>query len=206
MGRPHHVIPIGTRFNQWTVVEGPIVGNEHGAEYICECSCGHRQTWYGYKLRHPKEVTECCRDCFLKSQHHGPTEHPRLYRIWNNMKSRCSYQEHYINNGISIIAEWLMFDPFRDWSLANGYADHLEIDRRDNALGYSPDNCRWVDHRTNMNNRSNTIHLTAFGETKCLSDWLEDPRCIHGRSTIRQRLKLNWPHEDCLTKPSTRVR
>jgi hypothetical protein len=42
---------------------------------------------------------------------------------------------------------------FYEWALANGYQDDLQIDRRKDDLGYSPDNCRWVTHREQQSNR-----------------------------------------------------
>ena len=79
----------------------------------------------------------------------------RLYNIWNNMKQRIlnPNNKDYKNYGgrdITICNEWLEFIPFRDWSLSNGYADNLEIDRIDNNLGYSPENCQWITQKENM--------------------------------------------------------
>ena len=82
----------------------------------------------------------------------------RLYRIWINIKNRCydlnskSYKD-YGGRGIVVCNEWLEFIPFRDWSLSNGYSDNLEIDRIKNNLGYNPENCQWVTHKENCNNR-----------------------------------------------------
>jgi hypothetical protein len=47
--------------------------------------------------------------------------------------------------------------------------------------------------------------LTAFGETKCQTEWLRDPRCRVGRNTLLQRLKHGVPLEDALSLPAERA-
>ena len=88
---------------------------------------------------------------------HGLTKHP-LYRKWGEIKTRCYNQNredyvHYAGRGITVCDEWLN-DPvaFIEWSLANGWQKGLYIDRIDNDKGYSPDNCRFVNNRTNCQN------------------------------------------------------
>jgi len=57
-------------------------------------------------------------------------------------------------DAVVICDEWLNdFAAFRDWALANGYADNLSIDRIDNDGNYEPSNCRWTDAKTQANNR-----------------------------------------------------
>ena len=73
----------------------------------------------------------------------------RLRTIWDSMKQRCYNQNHkryasYGGRGIKVCDEWLNFDNFKQWSLANGYTDTLTLDRRNNDKGYQPDNCRWT--------------------------------------------------------------
>ena len=41
---------------------------------------------------------------------------------------------------------------FYNWSLNNGYKDNLSIDRINNNLGYSPDNCRWATQEIQSRN------------------------------------------------------
>ena len=79
------------------------------------------------------------------------------------MIDRCSsdWDEHYKwygARGITVCDEWLDFSTFRDWAMANGYDPNAPfgvctIDRIDNDKGYSPENCRFVDMKTQSNNK-----------------------------------------------------
>ena len=94
---------------------------------------------------------------------------------------------------------------FVAWCLARGWTPELEVDRYPDQNGpYSPENCRLVSHKENCRNKTNNYLLTAFGETKCLAAWLEDPRCIVKEGGLRHRLfikgmapelALTAPHE-----------
>ena len=50
----------------------------------------------------------------------------------------------------------------------------MQIDRKDNNKGYSPDNCRWATRKQQLRNTRRNRQLTFKGETKCLSAWAED--------------------------------
>jgi len=85
----------------------------------------------------------------------------RLYKIWDAMKRRGSRGKHtkkcYI--GVTCCQEWQTFVPFAAWARANGYQDHLTLDRKDSSKGYEPSNCRWVTYTENNRNRRN-VRLT----------------------------------------------
>lgn len=83
----------------------------------------------------------------------------RLRKVWSRMKRRClnpndpGYQ-WYGSRGITICDEWMeSSEPFIKWAVHNGWSPELEIDRRDNDRGYSPENCRWVNKSINAQNR-----------------------------------------------------
>lgn len=79
----------------------------------------------------------------------------RAYRIWQNMKRRCTNKnDHayycYGGRGITICEEWLnSSEAFMDWAYSHGYADDLEIDRIDPDGNYEPSNCRWITKEEN---------------------------------------------------------
>ncbi len=84
----------------------------------------------------------------MRGEQHGGSR-TRLYRIWVGMKSRCygphnTGRQHYGDSGVTVCDEWRQsFAAFRDWAIANGYADGLWLDRRESSGPYEPNNCRW---------------------------------------------------------------
>jgi hypothetical protein len=129
----------------------------------------------------------------------------KLQSVWNQMKQRCRnpndpHYPRYGARGIQVL--WPSFAEFVDWSEANGYQPGLSIDRIDNDGNYEPGNCRWTDSITQMRNRSDNRMFSAFGETKCIADWVDDPRCVVNYTTLVQRVaKSDWPTEEMLTTP-----
>jgi hypothetical protein len=135
---------------------------------------------------------------------HGGTN-TRLYQIWSNMKARC-YRENckeykwYGAKGIKICNEWKNdFSAFKSWALSNGYSENLTIDRITSSGDYEPSNCRWVDWKTQQNNRSSNRYYTHNGVTKTMAEWARE----YGipESNLITRLKKGWAFEEALTKP-----
>lgn len=87
---------------------------------------------------------------------------------------KCKDYQMWGGRGITICDEWLRdVKSFYDWAMTHGYKDNLTIDRIDNNKGYSPDNCRWVDRKTQARNTRRNRVITINGETKCLVEWCE---------------------------------
>ena len=106
-----------------------------------------------------------CKWCIAKvTKKHGLSQ-TRLYKLWLSMLTRCGYRKcsnpsavkYYINKGVTVCDDWMEFPTFAAWAFANGYADHLTIDRKDSMRGYSPENCRWVTMTENLRSRSDRV-------------------------------------------------
>ena len=113
------------------------------------------------------------------------------------MKKRCynsndKAYNYYGGRGIKVCDEWLNdFQTFYDWSMNNGYNEHLTIDRIDVNGNYEPNNCRWVDYKIqNRNSRHNTL-FTIDGETRCLSEWCEILN-LNYKNVLARVTRYNW--------------
>lgn len=96
-------------------------------------------------------------------------ESKRLESIYHGMKQRCYYQKHkayknYGGRGITVCEEWKNSSKaFFEWALANGYEEHLTLDRIENDGNYEPSNCRWVSQREQCNNKRNKSNTGVVG-------------------------------------------
>ena len=106
---------------------------------------------------------------------HGGHKDP-IYHIWETMKQRCyntnnPRYKRYGARGIIICNEWLNdFAVFQKWSHENGYKRGLQIDRINNDLNYSPDNCRFVIPIINTRNKNN-IKITVEIAQDIINDY-----------------------------------
>lgn len=128
--------------------------------YKCYCGVEFRANQYDVKTGH---TTSCgCfhkqklreRNSLLKSTHGKSKEY--LYKVWFDMKRRCYSEKskdffEYNGRGITICDEWLDVDNFIS-DMKDSYSKGLKIDRINNNLGYSKDNCRWVSQNIQSRN------------------------------------------------------
>lgn len=202
---------IGHRYGKLVAVRRVSGGKRGKSLWFCECDCGAKTIVVGTNL--VRGLTRSC-GCLNKAvtserfAKHKLSAH-RLYKIWTDMKKRCTNKSHksfndYGGRGIKVCDEWAhYFQRFYEWSICNGYEDTLSIDRIDVNGDYCPENCRWADRITQANNCRTNHYLTHNGETKTIAEWA---RALGmSDSVIRQRLsKLGWSVEKTLSTPLLR--
>lgn len=173
--------------------------------FICKCDCGREVEVIANAVA-SGNTKSCGFDCLLGDPRKTSSpERRRLHRIWNNIKSRCNnpnaeHYDRYGGRGISICKEWSEnSEMFIDWALKNGYANDLTIDRKDNSLGYFPENCRWVSMKTQSNNKESNILYSHGGKTMNLSEWSEELGV--DRELLRSRLRRGWSFAKTIETP-----
>lgn len=112
--------------------------------------------------------------CFCKDEIKKTKEWVRIRKIFLGMVYRChdensSKYHNYGGRGIEVCAEWKNDKRmFYDWSMLNGYKDHLTIDRINNDLGYGPENCRWITMTDQGRNKRDIMSIEKVREIKNL--------------------------------------
>ena len=170
----------GQRFGMLTVLER--AGRKRNrVAWRCRCDCGKESIVCALDLRSGDvKSCGCMKGSWIAESKlkHGMSG-SRLYRVWAGMKDRCLNRNekeypNYGERGISVCNEWMEFEPFQKWALANGYSDKLTIDRIDVNGDYCPENCRWATWKEQANNKRNNRFLEFNGRRQTVAQWAEE--------------------------------
>ena len=195
------------KFNRLTVLE---LSDKRGKKVMwkCRCDCGNITFVETCNLRGNRTKSCGCykMDGLLSRSTKHNQRHTKLYEVWKGIKQRCLNSNHkafknYGGRGISICDEWKdNFSSFYNWAMQNGYSDELSIDRINNDGNYEPNNCRWVDRKTQANNTRTNHFITYNNETHTIAEW---SRILNIKySVILYRLHHNWSIEKTFTTPT----
>ena len=194
----------GQRFGRWLVLceNGRTKGGE--AIWLCRCDCGVEATVVGKSLRSGHSASCGCLKRDVAASHQ--LYRHRLYDAWRMMLDRCTNPNskaypRYGGRGISICERW----AHRENGLANfiadmdpTYQDGLSLERQNNDLGYSPENCTWATRVAQSRNRRSNRLVTHAGHTRTLAEWAEKTGVPY--ATLQSRLDRGWSADRALTE------
>lgn len=201
------IIPPNTKYGRLTITgnyELRKASKNNIAYFECICDCGNIIWARGSNIRYGS--TRSC-GCRVGQKYKHNSSKTRLYRIWNNMRSRCnapkiaSYK-NYGARGIKVCDEWDNvndgFHNFQKWALSNGYFDNLTLDRIDVNGNYEPSNCRWVTQYEQSRNKRTNRFLEVNGAKKIITDVAKE----HGINvkTLQDRLDRGYSLKEALEK------
>lgn len=180
-------------------------GRKNAVYWNCLCECGEKSCVTRSNL--VSGATKSC-GCLSKKMSserlrtHGMTL-TRPFKIWDGIKQRCLNPKHlkyssYGGRGITLPEKWLTFDGFWE-DMQEGYRDDLTIDRIDNNIGYSKENCRWASMLVQSNNKRNNRFLEFDGKKLTVAQWARETGIKS--VTIRARLQKGFNVEEALTMP-----
>lgn len=129
----------------------------------------------------------------------------KLLGVWRAMRNRCynvnqKAYKYYGGRGIVVSERWLGIDGFKNF--VNDMGDKKDgdtIERINNNGNYEPVNCKWATQDEQANNKRNSRHITANGETKTLAQWARSLGC--NSAAILYRLNKGMPSELAVTMP-----
>lgn len=223
----HQELQAGQQFGYWTIIKLSHFiqdykkdGTKNGRRYyyLCRCKCGTEKTVAELSLKNGSSKSCGCyfytnevKQKISEGQKTHGYSKTRLYKIWIGIKTRCygnpnryGYND-YGGRGIKMCSEWKNnFLPFREWALNNGYDETAKkgkctIDRIDVNGDYSPENCRFISIKEQMNNRRKTTFITYKGQTKPMSEWCKE----YGIkiNTAHKRIKMGWDLDKVFNEP-----
>ncbi|WDQ44019.1 HNH endonuclease [Staphylococcus phage ESa2] len=200
---------INKKYNRLTIksVNGEVKGR-CSTWLNCQCECGNMKiVRFDYLVNGRIKSCGCYRkDNAIKQSKELETHNlsgTRLFTIHRAMKRRCydSSIKNYKNygaRGITVCDEWLYsLENFANWAYDNGYNDNLTIDRIDNNGNYEPNNCRWVDNKTQANNKRNNVYIEYKGNRKTISQWSRELNISYGK-LYNRIVKKNMTIENIL--------
>jgi hypothetical protein len=151
-----------------------------GRVWLCKCDCG--------KDAHVKagsfnfgSVQSCgCAHRENKVARHGHSragKETNTYMIWKSMVQRCTNKNNknyfrYGGRGIFVCDEWRIFEKFLEDM--GEVPEGKSLDRSDNNLGYSKENCKWVNMQDQANNKRNNHLISVDGVEKTMAQWARE--------------------------------
>jgi len=126
-----------------------------------------------------------------------------LYSLWAGMNNRChnpkdhAYKD-YGGRGISVCHEWRGPGGYQQFmkDMPPRPTRRHTLDRIDNQLGYSRDNCKWSTREEQGANKRTTKLVTLCGRTQTKSQWSRELGM--SPTGFNNRLQRGWSEEEIL--------
>lgn len=191
---------IGKRFGRLVVVERVPSARPGSAMWRCRCDCGGTKD-VASKYLSNGTVSSC--GCLVRTHGHSSGgSRTKTYMTWDSMRRRCENPSHraypdYGGRGITVCDRWRDFSCFLEDM--GEKPEGFSLDRIDNSLGYSKENCRWATSQEQNRNTRGTRMVVCDGESRSIIEWSELRGWPH--HVIASRLRAGWSEQRAVSEP-----
>lgn len=179
-----------------------------GTGWLCACQCGETITRSGTALRWSGTLSCGClrRKKLIDRNRAGMKVNSKgaNYQQWRTMVRRCHDEGHisykdYGAKGVKVCERWRF--SYENFAQDMGPRPKgLTIDRKDNSLGYTPENCRWATYKQQAENKSNVSLVDVNGVQMTYPDACKHYGISYGAFKNRTNT-LGWSVDAALKTP-----
>lgn len=186
----------GQKFNKLTYIKFSHIGKDNREYWIFRCDCSQEKVIRKSRVKYGE--TKSC-GCLNRNFKHG-MRNSATYNSWINMKTRClnpknNRYQYYGQRGIKVCDRWL--NSFENFLEDMGEKpEGFSIDRIDNNMDYSKENCRWATNLEQMNNMSTNKLIAYLGKTQSLMGWSKELNFKY--KSVANRLSRGWSFEESI--------
>ena len=165
----------GEKYGRLTVLGVYDKDKKQNLRWLCACMCGGYCIAHAYDLKNGR-IKSC--GCLIREGTHkthgmgrSGKKRSKIYSIWAAMLQRCNNPKdvnyfRYGGRGITVCQRWKKFENF--YSDMGDKPLGLSLERIDNDLGYSKDNCKWATVEEQSVNKRNTVRV-HIGDNKLIN-------------------------------------
>lgn len=203
---PRLVDMTGKIFGRLTVKERDQSVSKN-AKWFCQCSCGNvTSVYYQALVRGKSKSCGCLRtEVTVERMSTHRSSNTTEYFIWSHMHRRCKDSENpayknYGARGITVCTRWEDFEVFLNDMGRRPRG--LTLERKNNSLGYSPENCIWASRKEQARNTRGNRIVNFNGVDMPVIVACE----LSGvpPTTVYSRIHREWPNELWFSPVGTR--
>lgn len=135
-----------------------IRGKKSLAQWVCRCECGKDPVVLIETDTMRQGHTRSCGCLAWETGRKHGMWNSLTYKSWSAMRDRCSNSNnksypYYGGRGITVCARWNnLEDGFQNFlsDMGGRGAKEMTIDRIDSDKGYFPENCQWLDKKSQI--------------------------------------------------------
>jgi len=162
---------LGQRFGRLVAISRDGSTKSGAAIWVWQCDCGNTKSISATNVTQGLTVSCGCRQQEARVKH-GLSQ-TLTYNRWRAMKDRvlgtgAASKKYYKKRRITIDPRWV--ESYENFLADIGECPPgLTLDRKDNDLGYTKDNCRWATRAQQSANTSRTHRVIYHGDQTCLA-------------------------------------